>query len=353
MTSEQGSAFGRHWGRPLFIVLIATVVLAGVPASASGPFPDRIPISGTPSGIAVDKPGNVFVSVRDGGRGLIWKCTREGVPTLLADLGQADIYGLIVKANGDLYAAMAVGPDRGVYRLDRDGTIEKIPGSGQIFLPNGFAFDDRGNLYVTESLSLGAGGFGRGGIWRIAPGGEAELWVRDDLLTGVGLLGNPPLGANGIAYDHGSLFVTNTDKHLVLRVPIEHDGSAGDVELWKTLVEVADSPLAGTPFPIMPDGLGIDVFGNLYLTVLTRNAIVRLDADTREQSTVAVLGSTGQAPSALLDTPASLVFGTGGGDQQNLFVTNLGWMVKFVPSVPWPGPSLVKVAAGTPGRPIH
>ena len=102
----------------------------------------------------------------------------------------------------------------------------------------------------------------------------------------------------------------------------------------------------------MPDGLALDVHGNLYMTILTRNAIVRLMADTREQQSIAVLGSPGPVPSALFDTPASLAFGTGAGEQQNLFVTNLGWMERFIPPGTWPGAALVKVHAGAPGRPL-
>jgi hypothetical protein len=57
-------------------------------------------------------------------------------------------------------------------------------------------------------------------------------------------------------------------------------------------------------------------------------------------------------PSAPFDTPASLAFGTGTGEQQNLFVTNLGWMVRFIPSGTWPGAAIVKAEAGAPGRPL-
>jgi sugar lactone lactonase YvrE len=246
----------------------------------------------------------------------------------------------------------APGTDRGVYRVDRKGNAERLPGTERMILPNGFAFDDRGTLYVTESFSMSAAGYGEGGIWRIPPRGAAELWVRDPLLTGIGLFGNPPMGANGIAFYHGDLFVTNTDKKLVLRIPVEKDGNAGEVEVWKQIEDVPESPLAGSPFPIMPDGLALDVHGNLYLTILTRNAVVRLMADTRKQQTIAVLGSTGPVPSAPFDTPASLAFGTGAGEQQNLFVTNLGWMERFIPPGTWPGAALVKVNAGAPGRPL-
>jgi len=335
------------------VALLAMAGLAGAPAVAHAQFPVWIPMANTPSGVAVDKPGNVYVSVREGDRGVIWKYTPDGTQSFVKDIGQATIYGLAVTANGEVYAAMAApGTERGIYRVDRKGNAERLPGTEGMILPNGLAFDDRGTLYVTESFSRSSAGYGEGGIWRIPPNGEAEVWLRDPLLTGVGLFGNPPMGANGIAYYHGDLFVTNTDKKLVLRIPVEKDGSAGDLELWKQLEEVPESPLAGSPLPIMPDGLALDVHGNLYLTILTRNAVVRLMADTREQQSIAVLGSPGPVPSAQFDFPASLAFGTGAGEQQNLFVTNLGWMVRFFPGGTWPGAALAKVDAGAPGRPL-
>jgi hypothetical protein len=51
-------------------------------------------------------------------------------------------------------------------------------------------------------------------------------------------------------------------------------------------------------------------------------------------------------PLTPFDFPASLVFGTGKGERTSLFVTNLGMGG-------WAGPSLVKIDAGVPGRPLH
>jgi len=350
MTTNRRPGAGRWAFTVLAVVLFVGSGMAGRPAAAPGEFPAFIPMAYQPSGVAVDKVGNVYVSTREGGRGIIWKYAPDGIPSFFADIGQAVIYGLLCKANGDVYAAMATGLDQGVYRIDRHGVAERLQGSGQIVFPNGLAFDERGTLYVTESFSGGPGAYAEGGIWRVPPGGEAELWVRHPLLTGVGILGGP-IGANGIAYYHGDLFVTNTDKGLILRIPIGVDGSPGEVELWKTLGPVPESPLSG--IPIMPDGLVLDVHGNLYLTVLTRCAVVRVRLEDKVQETVAVLWSTGQAPPAQLDTPASLAFGTGADEQQNLFVTNLGMMAGIRPGLPWPGKALVKVPAGVPGRPLH
>lgn len=265
----------------------------------------------------------------------------------------------MVTANGDLYIALAAGVDRGVYRMDRDGEIELLPGSNQIFFANGLAFDDVGTLYVTESVSLSiilppGKPAGPGSIWRIPRRGQAELWMRDELLRGTGALGQPVwIGANGIAYYHGNLYVTNTEKGTVMRIPVQKDGSAGVPEVWY-LLDVPESPLYGAPLPVAGDGCVLDVHGNLYVAVLTRSAVVRINAKDLLQETVAAFRVPDTLPLyAPLDFPASLFFGTGKGERTNLFVTNLGLGKVFVPPLPWAGPGLVKIDAGVPGDPLH
>jgi sugar lactone lactonase YvrE len=164
--------------------------------------------------------------------------------------------------------------------------------------------------------------------------------LRHELLTGIGWLGRP-IGANGIAYYHGDLYVVNSDKGLIVRIPIYPDGSPGQPSVWTLLGEVPGSPLAGSRFPVMGDGLAPDVHGNVYVALVTRLAVVRINAEDLSQETIAVFRFDPNAPLlAPLDTPNSLAFGTGKGGRQSLFVTNLGLMIGFVPGPPWPGPVL-------------
>jgi sugar lactone lactonase YvrE len=345
---------------PIAVFVVAGQIGGASAAAKAGEFPAFIAMPGvTPRGVAVDKVGYVYVSASVGSGASehikIWKFTPAGDPpfsadTFYADIGQGTIGGLAVTANGDLYIALAAGLDKGVYRMDREGNIELLPGSNQIFFANGLAFDDRGTLYVTESVSLPTL---QGSIWRIPRGGQAELWMRDALLMGTGALGNPvPIGANGIAYYHGNLYVTNTEQGTVLRIPVQKDGSAGVPEVWN-LQEVAESPLAWHGLP-MGDGCVLDVHGNLYVAVLTRSAVVRINPLDKSQETVAAFRFPATLPLyAPFDFPASLFFGTGKGERTNLFVTNLGLGKVKVPPLPWAGPGLVKIDAGVPRRPLH
>jgi sugar lactone lactonase YvrE len=352
------------WSRVLLpTALLALVFQTGatVTAAPAGTFPDFVPLPGmTPRGVAVDKVGNVFVSVGQGSgpseHVLIWEFTPYGEgPAFVADVGQGTIGGLMAAADGDLYVALAAGLDRGVWRVAKAGQVELLPGSNQIFFANGLAFDERGTLYVSESVSLsvvvGGKPAGPGSIWRIPRGGEAELWMRDEVLRGTGALGQPVwLGANGIAYYHGNLYVTNTEKGTVIRIPVLQDGSAGLPDVW-ALQPVPESPM---PLPPMGDGIALDVHGNLYVAVLTKSAVVRINAQDLSQETIAAFQiAPNPVPNVPLDFPASLFFGTGKDERTSLFVTNMGMGRVVAPPLPWAGPGLVKIDAGMPGDPLH
>jgi len=77
-------------------------------------------------------------------------------------------------------------------------------------------------------------------------------------------------------------------------------------EVRTQILDVPESPLAGSAFPILLDGLVLDVHGNLYLTILTWNAVVRLMVESKAQETVAVFDSQGQAPRRLRSTRRSV-----------------------------------------------
>jgi sugar lactone lactonase YvrE len=342
--------------------LAACAFLAPTLGSAKGPvqrgrstFPDLIPFEVAPEGVAIDKIGNVYVSVTvSSGSDQIWKFAPSGEKSVLVDLGAPGYAcGLAVDAVGNVYMARLIVPGHGVYRVSPNGNAVLLPGTEQIAGADALAFDPQGTLYITEIFSGVFTGdpstsvFDQGGIWRVPKRGTAELWLRDDLLTGLDPFLFPyPAGANGIGFYRGALYVINTDKALVVRVPVRRDGSPGQPEVWKQVEDVPESFLYGSLLPMMLDGLALDVHGNVYIAVPSRGAIVRINAADRSQETVAVY------PEAALDAPLSLAFGTGKGERRSIFVTNSGMSGLFVPGLPWPGPGLVKIEVGIPGLPL-
>jgi hypothetical protein len=86
------------------------------------------------------------------------------------------------------------------------------------------------------------------------------------------------VGANGLAFWRGDLYVANTDRGRIVRIPIDVDGSAG---VPATFVEDAAIAFA--------DGIAFDVLGNLYVVnSLLANTLVRIgpepdDRDARDR----------------------------------------------------------------------
>ncbi len=329
----------KRWA-PIIALIILTMMLGIVPALADGhvePFVDfdREAFE-FPEGVAVDKVGNVFVSL-DIPRGEVRKISPDGSMSVLADFGTPGAPGMAVDAPGNVYVArQSVDPNidsQGVYRITPDGSYARLPGTEAIVFPNSLAFDKRGNLYVTETFSLTSQGeFDQGGIWRIPPNGTAELWLRHPTLTGLNDPNIPvpfPIGANGIAYRHGELFVANTEKGHIVRIPIAKGGGPGEPVI-----------MASGPDLLLIDGIALDVHGDIYAAIITQSKVVRVDVETGDISDLATMGDG-------LDFPSSLAFGTGKSNRQKLFVTNYA-----IGPPDGAGPGILKVDAGVPGLPL-
>jgi sugar lactone lactonase YvrE len=342
--------------RKYLVVFVVLSLLSIGSTAAAGPpeFPDFSPMDHGPEGVVVDNVGNVYVSVGVPGAVEIWRFSPTGEPDVLASMpagpGQTAT-GMAISPNGKhIYAGVAF---RGVFEFGLDGDFELVDGTDAIVLPNSLAFDSQGNLYITETFSFDpeddglafypacadppfTGEFGRGGIWVVPENGSAELLMRHDLLTGL-CLPNPipyPIGANGLAYDHGSLVVANSERALLLEIEIGRDGELGEPEI------ISDIEGMGPFGPWLIDGLALDVHGDIYVAAVTGGAIVKVE---RDGSSTEVIGTFSDG----LDFPASLAFGTGKGERQSLFVTNLS-----LGGPGFAGPGLVKIDAGAPGMPL-
>jgi sugar lactone lactonase YvrE len=287
-----------------------------------------------PEGVTVDKTGNVFVSLSPLGE-LVKVAPGSDVAEPFGSIsglqeGDIGLIGLAVDAPGNVYGGVfSVNPDaNGVWKFDRQtGAAERVPGTGAISLPNSIAFDEQGNMYITDSIS--------GAVWRVPEGGSAELWSEDPLLAGDGSIGFPfPIGANGIAVRENTVYVSMTETGLIVTVPILPDGSAGEAAVYATLEDENEDPIA-------LDGIALDMHGNVYVAVPIANAVLRVNAD----ESVDTLAS-GEADG--LDGPTSVAFGTGEGDRQSIFAVNFSVALGAPLGA---GPSLVKIPVGVTGLP--
>jgi sugar lactone lactonase YvrE/pimeloyl-ACP methyl ester carboxylesterase len=287
-----------------------------------------------PEGIAIDSEGNTYVSLgpplfAGGGFGEIWKIAPDGTRTTLAQFdGGPPAAGLAVDAGADLYYAYPSGDEatQGVYRLTPDGDSQRLPGSEAIALANGLAFDPSGNLYVGDSVP--------GAVWRIPPGGSAEVWLEHEWLQGCPP--DNPFGANGVAFWEDALYAASTTKGLIVRIPILADGSPGEPE---KIAGVDDCDEEFDNLDAM-DGIALDSEGNIYALLVMQNKIVRIDPADGSFTTL-LTGEQG------LHNPASVVFGVGEDDQTSIFFTNYAVLPPVPPASP--GPAVLKLDVGVQG----
>lgn len=165
-------------------------------------------------------------------------------------------------------------------------------------LPNDLAFDDAGNLYVTDSLQAT--------IWKVpAGGGVPQVWFQDSRLN------SPYVGVNGIRLspDRSRVYFTVTLDFLgvghVYSLPLVDAPQAAD------LVEHRRYFGGG------PDGIAFGASGRLYvvLAVPGSNGLSVLNPDGSE---FARIGNPPLSPIKPFDSPANLAFDGLG----NALVTN-------------------------------
>lgn len=271
-----------------------------------------------PEGIVFDHRGSLYVGLAPLGE--IRRMTPDGTWSPFASVpphsaGGLAVLGLAADRHGTIYAATPTddAQTHGVVAVSRAGDLRRLPGTEQMVFPNALTFVPGGDLYVTDSIG--------GSIWRIPRRGEAELWLRHESLEGTAVVNPFPLGANGIAHHRGALYVANTEKMHVVRIPIGRHGAPGRPEIVHAFSGPAD----------FLDGLTLDRAGNLYVLLVAESRLVRID----RRGGVSTLADASDG----LNIPASLTFGPRSEARRTLYVTNLA-----APDLtPTPNPAVIAV----------
>jgi sugar lactone lactonase YvrE len=242
-----------------------------------------------PSGVAVDNAGNVYVA--DAGNNLIRKIAPDGtVSTLAGTVAAVDTSntvtseplfsspsGVAVDASGNVYVADAgnneirvVSPAGVVNTLAGNlnaGGSDGTGGNATFNNPTGVAVDGSGNVYVADLLN--------NLIRKITPGGVVTT------IAGSGSTGsNDGVGAlasfyfpNSLAVDaSGNLYVTDALNNLIRKVAtdgtvstIAGNGTAGFLNGTGTATSFND-----------PAGVTVDGTGNLFVADANNNLIRKI-----------------------------------------------------------------------------
>lgn len=226
--------------------------------------------------IAVDNPGNVYVSVGNPTYGVLKLGHGATVPNRLplpalrdsSDIERVDPYGVAVDAAGNVYVAYA--RDNRVLKLAA-GTSDAIelPFTG-LFRPFGIGADAAGNVYVADS--------GNNRVLKLAVGTETPIALP---FTGL----NSP---QGVAVDAaGNVYVANLDSRVFklaagssthtpftsgygYQVAVDKAGSVYQIDEYaKRVLRFAAGADTPTPLPFSglksPKAVAIDGTGNVYV----------------------------------------------------------------------------------------
>ena len=209
--------------------------LAGNPGSADGT--GTAARFDTPTGVAVDTAGNVYVT--DTGNHTIRKITPAGVVSTLAGVAGTS------------------------------GSTDSTAPPATFYLPYGVAVDAAGNLYVGDS--------GNHTIRKVSPAGVVSTlaglagnWSLTDGSGSVARFKTP----QGVAVDAaGNVYVADTNNHAIRKITISAGVGVVSTVAGQTSSGSADGTGAAARF-YMPLGVVVDAVGNVYVAD-TWNSTIR------------------------------------------------------------------------------
>jgi len=264
-----------------------------------------LPDGGTlPEGLAVAPNGDVYVATFDGSKKIFVFNENGGLlRTLTVNPSSGFLLGLGFHPQTHAFLVIDFGAGKVLTVDPQSGgasdfiTLATPAGSGL----NALTFDAAGSVYVSDSF--------KGAVWKSGPTGASGLttpWVQNVLLT---TTGDPPFGANGLAFNKAGsiLFVANTGNDTIVQIPVS-GGTAGTPAVFVNSINGAD-------------GLIIDDQDNIWVAANQSDEIVVVD------KTGKVLAKLGDFDGLTKDgTPNGLLFPASpdfSRDKKTLFVTNL------------------------------
>jgi len=302
---------------------------AGAEACASEPKVLAEFVSGQeiPESVTTDDQGNLYVSVGN----TIRKRAPGGAFGVFATLPlPINALGVKVGPDGCVYTAstsLSAVSGAYVWRLCSADSVEVYAELDQTGAPNDLAFDDRGNLFVTDPVLAQ--------VWKIDPARNARIFVQHPLLAGTPespALVFRALGVNGIALDRHqrALFVSNTDQGSIVRIDLRSSQPV-------PTVFAQDSRLRGA------DGIAFDRDATLWVAVNALDSLVTVD----QRANVRV-----RAQGGLLDAPSSVVFGATRRDRDELYLMSSAFSRTLGLQPGTPHPALLGLHAAPPGQPL-
>lgn len=269
--------------------------------------------------LAIAPDGTIFVTNHEVGK--IVRITPDGNQQIHATV-EGKVSGLAFTNNGDLVATGWNADSIPVVSLvSSDGTVETL-----LTLPDAIFLNGITPLSGTQYLTADSY---RGAIWLIdVAQRRGSIWLEHPMLARSNSENVIP-AANGLKRFGDFLYVSNTEKMLLLRIPVDTADQSGEPEIFVEQINI--------------DDFAFDVEGNLYGATHIYNSVVRIATDGSTtiiaQADQGVIGST------------AVAFGQGEGDRTAIYVVTNGGIFLPPPTGLVPA-NVVRFEVGKAGYPL-
>ena len=206
--------------------------------------------------------------------GAIWRIAADGTAEELPNTREriGSVTALKFAADGNLYVLDRLAPlyvlGAIVWRITPDGNLDdmlNLTGEWQdtLQLPDDFAFDGQGNLYISDR--------GQDAVWRwtaeqIEDEGAGAIWWRSPQLSDA-----RAYAPTGLAYDaqNDALLITDSLVDILYSIPVNANDPILESRALFNRRQQANSQ------PLGLDGVSVDETGNIYIAALAINQIFR------------------------------------------------------------------------------
>jgi hypothetical protein len=169
--------------------------------------------------------------------------------------------------------------------------------------------------------------------------GEVKIWVEDPLLAKI--TDRPPWpGVNGVQYYRGHIFVTSSDRAILVRARVS-----------KSTGEYFENSLAVMAEGATGDDLAFDNEGNAYVTTNPQQTVLKFPGIGLEDAEMAserfIVAGNRKSPETA--GPTAVAFGRTDKDNKSIYVVTTGGLIKHIGA--GPGPARVfRVDVGVKGE---
>jgi sugar lactone lactonase YvrE len=280
-----------------------------------------------PSAVAYDTTGNLYVA--DANNHVIREISTSGIITTIAGTGVEGFAGdgaAATSAQLDTPTGIAVDVSGNLYIADSHnhrirevsaGTITTLAGTGtpgssgdgaaataaQLSLPSGVAVDSTGNVYIADTNNHRIRKVSSGTITTIAGDGE-ELYAGDNGPATSAALDSP----TGVAVDaSGNLYIAD---RLNQRIRVVSGGNITTLAGTSTAGFSGDGASATAASLFKPSGVSVDAAGNIYIADTDNQRIRQVGNNTiatiEGSGSQCYGGDAGLSTAAILNSPRAV-----------------------------------------------